>query len=1326
MSSTDRGRGFWLSVAPPIPPPGADDMSAQLRTKRVHPQQDIQIDEVPSINSPLEGKDTDVRASWKQEEGCSRSTPKLSLKNELGKIKIPPPTWHRTIDALGRPILHGKFPTKRLPQVSPKRVTHKESDSCSAPHVQTVDLAQIDDDDTSPPLVIQHFSQEKPLLQRNMPSQHVSQGEPVVREVNVDLNKGKVAFAKDTSDETQNTTFGKMPTRPRSLVIRDYPSHPSVTIETYAPSPRALAARRRSLAKQNEASGHSSHLLVEEVLDFTLWESFTNSWCKLWRAISDWNNKRTLKHVAASLHVLRTYHDTLLTGTVPVSLKAKTWMREGILGTFWHLTEFSLAVLSCSLYIYSTYEPSARQNWCFHIQNVISIGFLCDYILRVYTEPVRFYYICSVRGLIDILSVIPIILLFRTVIYGADVIRLLQFVRILRIFSLIQKLGLLGTSVNDQIVLLAIATMGAIIFDAGVLQWLEYFTAAKQVKDKCPVQGCLSFWQSIYFLVVTVSTVGYGDFFPKTQLGQALTCLTIGCALIVIPLRIQKIHSLASRRPYGGSFSTRKIVGSRFLILTGSVTFPGIQSFLSEFFKPTHRQELEIYPLRVIILAPFVPSFDLKQLLSCYDGLAEFIEGSPIRQTDLARVSAHKAMAIFLLADRDAEDKKVEDSAQIVRTLAVHRFCRVNCHDKERSRIIVEVMDPETQQSAVWDEVHPGYVEVICPAKIHYKMMARSCFVKGLYTFITNLFTSELRLKYAPRPHFLTEYFHSFDNEVYPVILPAAFQNLSFEEVAEIIFVKFSSTLFGVDTEVATKSTGRRARKVLLFPKGYLIRHDDVGMVIANDLSIAFAIALYKDNDDDIAPCRKLWESLTTTVNMRRTNTEGIQLLDPTTNRWRRSSIGMEKHRRASLVPIEPFGVEGPLVFPRQDPSQFKLESDLRSAIQSVYTTKEFPDWRDQVTSKVDFEKLADKKDEFKVNEHSKSETGFRFPKGMSLEKAAETLLAWPPLSKDERPHPVVIERREDLIMKNLEERKVSMVAFNVPHILLCCQAGWPANLFYFLGEHRKPRFPNPPIVILFPHDPTAQQWGPVGIFPDVFFVKGSPIYELDLMRGGILHALKVVILADQGIPVDLGGVGLQDSLRYKKRPPAAYTSDVENIVVASNVQRLHGSNAAGVMLVEMQHAEAFHFLQPQYKISFHHFEKKDMRRNKDALVHFGPPYMEGRAVSSTMLGFLLRSTFYNKNAMSIVEQFVQGGFIATEEGLSFDRLRVLDQIPVPPVFANKVYSFLFLSLLQDRGILALGLYRARGTLGAPTSYVLTNPLKDCIVNPDDLVYILA
>lgn len=102
------------------------------------------------------------------------------------------------------------------------------------------------------------------------------------------------------------------------------------------------------------------------------------------------------------------------------------------------------------------------------------------------------------------------------------------------------------------------------------------------------------------------------------------------------------------------------------------------------------------------------------------------------------------------------------------------------------------------------------------------------------------------------------------------------------------------------------------------------------------------------------------------------------------------------------------------------------------------------------------------------------------------------------------------------------------------------------------------------------------------------------------------------------------------------------------------------------------------------------------------------------------------RSSFYNRNTVSIVEQLVEGGYVKQGGCLSVERLRVLEQIPVPEEYANHEYHLLFLGLLHDKGILALGLYRTRGTLGAPTSYVFTNPLKATIVNAGDLVFVLA
>lgn len=138
----------------------------------------------------------------------------------------------------------------------------------------------------------------------------------------------------------------------------------------------------------------------------------------------------------------------------------------------------------------------------------------------------------------------------------------------------------------------------------------------------------------------------------------------------------------------------------------------------------------------------------------------------------------------------------------------------------------------------------------------------------------------------------------------------------------------------------------------------------------------------------------------------------------------------------------------------------------------------------------------------------SDSEDEGLYPRGVSLEKATDLLLAWPPIGLNQvQPHASVLERRQDVILENLQARTVGVVSLNAPHILVCCQNDWPQEMFYLVKELRKPDMPKPPIVILYPDRPSAIEWGKVGIFEDVFFCKGSPMYELDLMRGGVLHA---------------------------------------------------------------------------------------------------------------------------------------------------------------------------------------------------------------------------
>ena len=124
-----------------------------------------------------------------------------------------------------------------------------------------------------------------------------------------------------------------------------------------------------------------------------------------------------------------------------------------------------------------------------------------------------------------------------------------------------------------------------------------------------------------------------------------------------------------------------------------------------------------------------------------------------------------------------------------------------------------------------------------------------------------------------------------------------------------------------------------------------------------------------------------------------------------------------------------------------------------------------------------------------------------------SLEEAVDIAMSWPPVVKTIKPQQPVLERQTRKIFENLAERTLHMVKLQDSHILLCIQGNWPVSLFYFIEQLRKPIVPNPPIVILHPNEPKAHDWGCVGLFEHVYFVKGSPIYELDLVRAGVLQA---------------------------------------------------------------------------------------------------------------------------------------------------------------------------------------------------------------------------
>lgn len=168
---------------------------------------------------------------------------------------------------------------------------------------------------------------------------------------------------------------------------------------------------------------------------------------------------------------------------------------------------------------------------------LFTIAFTIEYVLRIYTVKKPFKYITSFYGIVDLLSILPAYLsLFILGTQSLLVIRALRLLRVFRIFKMAQALNqgfvivrALRNSSTKIGVFLFVVMITVCIF--GSLMYLVEGGSNDQF-DSIP--------RSIYWSIVTITTVGFGDITPKTTLGQFLSAalMILGYAIIAVPTGI--------------------------------------------------------------------------------------------------------------------------------------------------------------------------------------------------------------------------------------------------------------------------------------------------------------------------------------------------------------------------------------------------------------------------------------------------------------------------------------------------------------------------------------------------------------------------------------------------------------------------------------------------------------------------------------------------------------------------------------------------------------------------------------------------------------------
>lgn len=162
------------------------------------------------------------------------------------------------------------------------------------------------------------------------------------------------------------------------------------------------------------------------------------------------------------------------------------------------------------------------------------IVFTIEYVLRIYVADSKPKFIFSFFGIIDLLAILPFYLSF-----GLDLrsLRALRFLRLFRILKLVRYNNAMGhftraiKSAKEEILLFIFITLILIYFSAVGIYYFE---------NEAQPEHFSSIFDSLWWAVITLTTVGYGDVYPITVGGKVFTffILMIGLGIVAIPTGI--------------------------------------------------------------------------------------------------------------------------------------------------------------------------------------------------------------------------------------------------------------------------------------------------------------------------------------------------------------------------------------------------------------------------------------------------------------------------------------------------------------------------------------------------------------------------------------------------------------------------------------------------------------------------------------------------------------------------------------------------------------------------------------------------------------------
>nr|XP_013049887.2 potassium channel subfamily U member 1 isoform X3 [Anser cygnoides] len=295
----------------------------------------------------------------------------------------------------------------------------------------------------------------------------------------------------------------------------------------------------------------------------------------------------------------------------------------------------------------------------------------------------------------------------------------------------------------------------------------------------------ISYFKCMYLVMVTMSTVGYGDVVVQTALGRTFIIFFIIGGLVLFANIIPEVVEIVeSHKSYKSSYEV--VSGKNYIVVCGNITLESVTTFLQDFLL----QDMGNVCTEILFLGESLPSLELEAVFKCYSAYTTFFYGSALNSGDLKRVGMESANACLILADVCSPQPYTEDTCNIMRVLSIKNHY-------PNTRVILQIIQSRNKVHLPnipnWDWRRGD--NIICLAELKLGFIAQSCLVPGLSTLLTSLFigkeNTETKRKHLKDKMLLGDK----DYKVMTFQLSNDFADMTFIEVCRAILINPSARI---------------------------------------------------------------------------------------------------------------------------------------------------------------------------------------------------------------------------------------------------------------------------------------------------------------------------------------------------------------------------------------------------------------------------------------------------------------------------------------------------------------------------------------------------